>query len=244
MRRDIIIDTGRTPPRELYRGLDWDNLGKHNLEKVIKLFWWCTRYDVWSWYDFIREEWHEFKFEPVFDIMEDILYEKLGEHNYLPTESEQRRYYRDMMRYEKHMFDSLIEQYGRYIMTREQHEKGYEELNEEWKEKQRRYDEPPYYDLNTALRGNEWWERDGIEIIVDELGLGYELITTIMNMDLYYATVYDRILKYYKRLKARSYFNKIVFMDELIDLYHRTGYVTGRYVDIPLIREEFEDEYI
>jgi len=54
------------PPKEIY-GFEWT---QHNLDKIIRLFYWCSVNNAWEWFDF----------DTAFQVVECVLRKKLGFH--------------------------------------------------------------------------------------------------------------------------------------------------------------------
>lgn len=228
------------PPKELYEGIDWRD--PSDLDRIIKLFWWCNLHDTYEW----------FNFDDVFkNIRMNILYDKLGEHNRLP-EDQQRDYLETKMNYEPDLFIHLISNtlQDRPKLNVENRKKlrkdMYKSLNEKWKNRLRQTGEEiiEIDELARQYGYDKWYAPDFIEIMIEELNLGNKLIDSFLDLDMYEDSTYDRINDVYVKIKNDDYKNKITLMDDIIDMCHHTGYIFDFWFDIPTLRQQFEDEYL
>lgn len=221
------------PPSDIF--VSEDEYGIYNLDKIVQLFWWCSVNDKWEWFDFKK----------AFNSVEEVLRDKLGEHNLLPRNM-QRKYYKDLMKHDFSMFKSLIHNTFNENLWKNEREEVYDRLNEIWIERQ--WDERPP-ELNTyGIYSDEIASVDSVEQI-NKLDLGEEFIEILMDYQIYAESDYDHIKDIWEKIAPHKMLpkekhEKIILFDEIIDLYHQSGYLFDTYIiDIDDLRTEFESYY-
>lgn len=233
------------PPEDLI--LTMNEFRKGHIEEIIKLFWWSSLNDNWKYFDF----------KSALDIAEKVMYEKLGEHFYLPPE-EQKEYienYYNMLGQEKtldgRMFDFLSHylnnhpQFARELYDEFMTEKSEEELRELFE------DYCDVLDYRQEEREEisdfrEKWHKMSFDYEFDELirenpKIRDEFFEALAhanihpdNFDKYDRNTYDNIFNTWQKVTSQrssaTKEDKIQMFDEVIDLVHHHGGVFDTYI--------------
>ncbi len=239
-------------PKEL-TDINWDNKEKMNLGNVIKLFWWCSIHDDFSW----------FEFDKAFDKINDILKAKMRNHFMFSGES-QREFVRkeieirpekvlpilaNILREEPEVRKKVLD----CILT--------DKIKEDLKEK----DEIRGHSYDTFMK----FLKGGRKFVTSAETLDYlmneypEIKQKIIDVSgeewfRYHDEKYEAIKEAYnqtKRIDRMTTQEKIVLFDKVIDMQHHWGGVLDRhlhfhnpiqagYHPVPYLRKEFEEEYL
>jgi len=210
----------RVLPKELF--LKEDDYKADNIDRIIQLFWWCSKYNQWEW----------FNFDKAFDVMKGILELKLGRINGLPEE-DLRRFWLSRTTFElKNELKLLL---NSHPLTRRKLIKTLKEnIPKEYSES----------DIDYILYEAEVDEEDLRKAIVEVF---VEDSKDVENVESW-TEEYDDMREKYKKLKnilnQRS--EKIVLFDSMIDLAHHYGLLLEDWMlfTVPQLRRLTEEEYL
>lgn len=237
------------PPEELY--LEKGQYRKTNIDKIIKLFWWCSYTNNWQW----------FNFEEAFNLAKDILYEKLGNHFRLPPD-EQKEYMRRLQRtvgemlYGRHL-NFFVHYISEILSTSDARDVINTLFTQEVKQdiKSRILPRINKNKDGDEINFNEYKNNvlEGMYPLHDEMELysfQESYIDLVSSNMIHPNSEYEKIFKKYKELKNISNLKqeeKVILFDSLVHLEHHnqeeifSEYIIGR---IPDIRKDFEEEYL
>jgi len=215
------------PPKDLY-GFKWN---VDNLDKIVKLFYWCSVNDAFEWFDF----------EKGFKVAEAVLRKKLGYHFSL-DEDEQLKFMKEKWDESYHTRLNLLRMISSYLSHIP-----YEELEDI-------EDEVLYFedsngktitpDLNIDA---PWYDVDLIlkPMMEDFPGARKNLFEAISKRDGWDNGKYRKIKKRYDEIKAKkwktSQFNEEIFFDKVMHLMHHHGsiFLDSVGATVPELREEY-----
>lgn len=252
--RDFEHQIRDEPPEELM--LAESDYYDQNMDEIIKLFWWCS----------INDDWTHFQYDRAFDVMEEIIHEKLGSHLYLPPD-EQKEYFEENFSVSngKKMFSSDVFFKAYMGSHKEQAIEIYERfMTDEWKnkidmEKVRRL---------IPLKDDEWledvWYRMAffdnqlLPLAKENDEFRERLFTVLANADINPDEFekdsqgkYDALRKSYERVRDRKAItrrqDKFTLFDSIVGLMHHRGSLFSDYLgdceNMDELREDFREEY-
>jgi len=215
------------PPKDLY-GFKWNT---DNLDKIVKLFYWCSVNDAFEWFDF----------EKAFRVAETVLKKKLGYHFSL-DEDEQLDF---MKRSWEKCYSTkveLVEMISAYLRNL-----SYDELKEVENDVLYFEDSNGKTITPNANVGVPWYDVDLIlkPMMHDFPKFREDLFQKISQLHGWNDGTYHKIKKQYDEIKEKKWktseFNKEVFFDKIMHLMHHHGHIFLDDINltIPELRKEY-----